>query len=78
MRYSLLTRYTSFVAVDEEPVNPGGEADEIQQALPLPQGVSELAVARAVPEPEMFWLLLVLAALFAGERLLRKQNHAWR
>ena len=78
LRYSLLTRYTSFVAVDEEPVNPSGEADEIQQALPLPQGVSELAVARAVPEPEMFWLLLVLAALFAGERLLRKQNHAWR
>lgn len=78
LRYALLTRYTSFVAVDDEPVNPNGNAQEVNQALPLPEGVSALAVARAVPEPEMFWLLLVLAALLASERLLRKQNHAWR
>jgi len=70
--YSLLTRYTSFVAVDETVVNPGGEADGVNQALPLPQGVSERAVAQPVPEPGLWWLLLILVLLFFINRLTRK------
>lgn len=74
LRHSLLTPYTSFVAVDETVVNPEGQADGVQQPLPLPQGVSELAVARPVPEPELVWLLLLLAGWFGGERLLRQRR----
>lgn len=43
--YNLLTKYTSFVAVDEEQVvEEGGVTKQIKQRLPLPQGVSNLAV----------------------------------
>lgn len=72
LRYSLLTKYTSFVAVDEVVVNKDGQAKDVTQPLPLPQGVSELAVARPVPEPEMWWLVLALAGLFGSDRLIRK------
>ncbi|MDP3125026.1 MAG: VIT domain-containing protein [Thiobacillus sp.] len=75
LRYALLTRYTSFVAVDETVVNPGADATDVKQPLPLPQGVSELALAQPVPEPELGWLMLLLAGLFGGERLIRKRRH---
>jgi len=43
--YNLLTAYTSFIAIEEVPVNddPNG-LRTVKQALPLPQGVSDLAV----------------------------------
>jgi Ca-activated chloride channel family protein len=47
LAYNLLTAYTSFVAVDTEVRNPGGEQATIQQPLPLPQGVSDYAVGGA-------------------------------
>ena len=75
LRYSLLTRYTSFVAVDETISNPNGNTTDVKQPLPLPQGVSELAVAQPVPEPSLYWLLLALAVLFASDRLFRKNRH---
>jgi hypothetical protein len=49
--YELLTQYTSFVAVHEVVRNPDGQAKNVDQPLPLPQGVSDSAVA--VPEPEL-------------------------
>jgi Ca-activated chloride channel family protein len=76
--HSLLTPYTSFVAVDETVVNKEGQTEDVQQPLPLPQGVSELAVARPVPEPELVWLLLLLAGWFGGERLLRQRRVSTR
>ena len=42
--YSLLTRFTSFVAVDSEVANRGGQGDTVKQALPLPAGVSNHAL----------------------------------
>jgi Ca-activated chloride channel homolog len=42
--YGLLTEYTSFVAVDSEIRNKGGKADSVVQTLPLPEGVSNLAL----------------------------------
>lgn len=42
--YNLLTRYTSFVAVDSLIVNEGGEQVKIKQPSPLPEGVSEHAI----------------------------------
>jgi Ca-activated chloride channel family protein len=54
LKYNLLTRYTSFIAVREMVSNPGGKAEQVEQPLPLPEGVSDLAVGS---EPELVWLL---------------------
>jgi len=66
LTYNLLTAYTSFIAVDEVIANPNGQNRSVKQALPLPEGVSELAVGGVVataPEPEMFGLLSVLGLM---------------
>ncbi len=47
LAYNLLTAYTSFIAVDTEARNQGGEQTTIKQPLPLPQGVSDYAVGSA-------------------------------
>jgi Ca-activated chloride channel family protein len=44
LTYNLLTQYTSFVAIDAKVRNVGGKQEVVKQALPLPQGVSDLAV----------------------------------
>jgi Ca-activated chloride channel family protein len=44
LRYSLLTSFTSFVAVDKEIANHSGQAETVRQPLPMPAGVSNLAV----------------------------------
>ncbi len=44
LKYNILTNYTSFVAVDTEIRNTGGEVTTIKQPLPLPEGVSNYAV----------------------------------
>lgn len=62
--YDLLTKYTSFVAVHRQVRNPGGDGRETDQPLPLPRGVSELAVGVG-PEPEL-WILLALVACGLG------------
>ena len=54
LKYNLLTQYTSFIAVREKVTNAGGAADDVEQPLPLPMGVSDLAVGS---EPELVWLL---------------------
>jgi Ca-activated chloride channel family protein len=46
LRYRLLTQYTSFVAVDKVR-RANGEVVTVKQPLPLPAGVSDLAVAGA-------------------------------
>jgi Ca-activated chloride channel family protein len=47
LSYTLLTPFTSFVAIDSEVVNLGGKASTVRQPLPLPEGVSNLAVGAA-------------------------------
>jgi Ca-activated chloride channel family protein len=42
--YRLLTAFTSFVAVDSQVVNAGGQGLNVRQPLPMPEGVSNLAV----------------------------------
>ncbi|MFA6013159.1 MAG: VIT and VWA domain-containing protein [Desulfobacteraceae bacterium] len=72
LKYSLLTKYTSFIAVLEEVRNTQGSAKDVKQALPLPEGVSELAVGESmtnVPEPGL-GLMLVLMVL--GVTIFRK------
>lgn len=58
LKYNLLTQYTSFIAVREKVTNPQGEAEDVDQPLPLPEGVSDLAVGvQSGSEPELMWLL---------------------
>lgn len=52
--YNLLTPFTSFVAIDSEIVNRSGKTDTVRQPLPMPQGVSNYAVAESqagMPSP---------------------------
>lgn len=44
--YSLLTPFTSFIAVDSEIANRTGAVDTVRQPLPMPEGVSNYAVAQ--------------------------------
>lgn len=71
LKYELLTAYTSFVAVHEVVRNTEGGAQTVDQPLPLPQGVSDLAVG--VPEPELP-LLFALVLLLLG---LTPAGRAW-
>jgi Ca-activated chloride channel family protein len=54
LKYNLLTQYTSFIAVRETVSNTQGPAQDVDQPLPLPLGVSDLAVGS---EPELLWLV---------------------
>ncbi|MCP3869331.1 MAG: VWA domain-containing protein [Gammaproteobacteria bacterium] len=76
LEYNLLTSYTSFVAVDEAVVNPGGSSKKVKQPLPLPKGISNFAVGGQIPtapEPEINALIMVLAG-FGLWRLLRRHK----
>lgn len=78
LRYSLLTQYTSFIAVDEI-VRTSEAAVPVDQPLPLPQGVSHLAVGEvgaavpSTPEPGALLSLLVVAGL-VGVALAKRSN----
>lgn len=75
LQYSLLTSHTSFVAVDETVRNTTGDARDVKQPLPLPKGVSNLAVGRPMPEPGLLWSgLLVLLMTWFSRRW--KHRHA--
>lgn len=69
LNYNLLTQYTSFIAVREKVVNAGGATDDINQPLPLPVGVSDLAVGS---EPELAWVLAICSVLFGLICLIRR------
>ncbi|MET0210657.1 MAG: VIT domain-containing protein [Burkholderiaceae bacterium] len=79
LRYSLLTSYTSFIAIDQRVRNatPGANAG-VDQPSPLPAGVSALAVGASSEAPSMLgaavpstpepsaWLALGVVALLLG------------
>ena len=74
LTYGLLTRYTSFIAV-QEVVRTTDEATDVDQPLPLPAGVSDLAVGvTSGPEPEMLWVVAIATALLAWAPLLRMRR----
>jgi Ca-activated chloride channel family protein len=73
--YSLLTKHTSFIAVLEQVRNHNTPATDVDQPLPLPAGVSELAVGGEYEqgaEPELVWLLLLVLAGFGITAYRRK------
>jgi Ca-activated chloride channel family protein len=74
LNYNLLTQYTSFIAVLDEVRNQQGAADDVDQPVPLPAGVSELAVGgySSVPEPGISTLLASFAMAMLGIGLYRR------
>lgn len=79
LRYSLLTSYTSFLAVDRVVRNAQpAAAPGIDQPLPLPQGVSNLAVGAevpATPEPAAWGAAMVMLSMLAMlARRARRRN----
>jgi Ca-activated chloride channel family protein len=72
LAYSLLTDYTSFIAIDKVVRNPGGHGVDVDHPQPLPAGVEETAVAAvpSTPEPEFYALAIVagFAAWWAQRR----------
>ena len=76
LEYNLLTRYTSFIAVREVVTNPTGSAQDVDQPLPLPLRVSDLAVGNGTEvgsEPELVWLM-VGSLLLATIMILRRKR----
>jgi len=70
LKYNLLTKYTSFIAIDRiVRVKDPDATRTVDQPLPLPEGVSDLAVSGNVvpgtPEPS-FWALVAMALLAMG------------
>ena len=75
LKYNLLTQYTSFIAVREIVTNGLEPAKDINQPLPLPIRVSDMAVGgtEVGSEPELIWLvvgslLLALIMIFRTRR----------
>lgn len=65
LKYSMMTPYTSFIAVVETIRNPEKESKDVNQPQPLPLQVSDLAVGGYRIGSEPGELILVLAAILA-------------
>lgn len=78
LRHGLLTPYTSFVAVDRVVRNPNPAlARSVQQPLPLPEGVSELALGAPVPttpEPALWGAAAVMLGVLGGMLAWRRRR----
>ncbi|MDQ0015204.1 Ca-activated chloride channel family protein [Variovorax boronicumulans] len=85
LKYSLLTQYTSFIAVDKVVRNlaPQNSVD-VNQPLPMPQGVSDLAIPAlgaevpSTPEPETLGAIAVVLSMLAMLRRRARRNDARR
>lgn len=76
--YSIMTPYTSFIAVVEEIRNPEGNSTDVDQALPLPLQVSNLSVGggyRAYSEPaDMILVVALIGIMLIGGLRHRKRR----
>jgi Ca-activated chloride channel family protein len=77
LRYSLLTNYTSFIAVDQIVRAADTPSTTVNQPLPLPRGVSNAAVGAPVPStPEpAAWIALLVALGLVGAGLAYQRKH---
>ena len=77
LQYHLLTKFTSFIAVQELVRTTTGSTD-VDQPLPMPQGVSDLAISggngMAVGAEPPFELLLVLLGVLLAAKVARTRR----
>ncbi len=76
LRYGLLTAYTSFIAVLEQ-VRTTAPATDVDQPLPMPAGVSDLAVGDSMErgdEPELLLLVVALVLALGVTALHRRRS----
>jgi Ca-activated chloride channel family protein len=82
LKYSLLTQYTSFIAVDKVVRNVAPQDSVgVNQPLPMPQGVSNQALGAEVPstpEPESLGAIAVVLSMLAMLRRRARRNDARR
>ncbi|WP_295548948.1 VIT and VWA domain-containing protein [uncultured Pseudacidovorax sp.] len=81
LKYSLLTAYTSFIAVDQVVRGLGDAGTTVDQPQPLPEGVSELALGMpvpATPEPETLGAVAVALGMLAMLRRRLRRHDARR
>ncbi len=72
--YHMITPYTSFIAVLDVVRNPDGEATDVDQPLPLPLEVSNLAVGyRVGSEPGEVMLICMLVAITVLSAVVKKR-----
>jgi Ca-activated chloride channel family protein len=77
LAYNLLTRYTSFVAVQEVVRRTTDDAANVDQPLPLPAGVADSAIGvTSGPEPELLIMATILALIAALQRRRTRQRRA--
>ncbi len=77
LKYSLLTQYTSFLAVDKI-VRTSEVATPVNQPSPMPKGVGNLAIGAQVPstpEPSS-WMALILIVGLVGVVVVRRRRLA--
>jgi Ca-activated chloride channel homolog len=71
--YNLMSRYTSFVAIDNEPrapqTNTSSPARRVAQPLPMPQGIN----GGTTPGPGIIPLILAGLSAMLGKKFLRKK-----
>lgn len=73
--YHMITPYTSFIAVLDVVRNPEGEATDVDQPLPLPLEVSDLAVGyRVGSEPGTVLLMVLLTGMIFFRRCRRRRR----
>ena len=80
LNYNMITPYTSFVAVIDTVRNPDGESTDVDQPLPLPLEVSDLAVGYKIgSEPNnkiLFGMPAVILMLSAFVKKRRRGRYA--
>ena len=77
LEYNMVTPYTSFIAVVDTIRNTEGDSTDVNQALPLPLKVSNLAVGggyTAYSEPETIVLIAALAGIVLLSLLRRARR----
>ena len=78
LTYSLLTQYTSFIAIDQRVRNPNPAlAPRVDQPSPMPEGVSNAAIGAEVPstpEPGALLALLVVIGIVAATLWSRRRD----
>lgn len=76
LTYNLLTDYTSFLAIHDVVRNRQENAMDVNQPLPLPKHVSNLAVGgscSSVPEPGRYCFFAFFLVLATGRQILRNR-----